>query len=146
MCLKLDKKSRYLIESIDIERERISLNRKKLLPDPWEIFSAKHGVGDLMTGSRNQCVWIMAFLLLLSAGWKDLVPYQQDAVTQSCLTQVICSKPGDEVLIRILDIDVDRKRIQMDIDSVSYDEQLGMDAGTKRSRTRDIRPNLESEQ
>jgi hypothetical protein len=33
-------------------------------------------------------------------------------------------KSGDEALVRVLDIDFNRQRVQMDIDSVSVDEQM----------------------
>ncbi|MCA9882890.1 MAG: S1 RNA-binding domain-containing protein, partial [Anaerolineae bacterium] len=38
------------IDSIDVERERIALNRKAILPDPWEAFTEAYHVGDLLQG------------------------------------------------------------------------------------------------
>lgn len=119
--LELGQEIEVLIESIDMERERISLNRKALLPDPWETFNAKHGVGDLMTGRVTNVVDYGIFVAA-DGGMEGLV-HNSKMQTLNLSHPSDMFKPGDDVLIRILDIDIDRRRIQMDIDSVTFDEQ-----------------------
>ncbi len=110
-----------LIESIDIERERISLSRKALLPDPWEVFTAHYHVGDLMEGQVTNVVDYGIFVASPS-GMEGLV-HTSKMKTLNLSHPSDMFKAGDEVLIRILDIDSNRQRVQMDIDSVSYTEQ-----------------------
>ncbi|MDQ7033641.1 MAG: S1 RNA-binding domain-containing protein [Anaerolineae bacterium] len=38
------------VDSVDIERERIALNRKAVLPDPWQSFIESYNEGQLMEG------------------------------------------------------------------------------------------------
>jgi small subunit ribosomal protein S1 len=46
-------------------------------------------------------------------------------------------KSGDEVLVRILDIDPNRQRVQMDIDSITTDEQVAWLEATQPQDTQD---------
>src|SRR5690606_33324740 len=39
-----------LVDSIDVERERIALNRKAILPDPWKSFTNTYEVNQLLEG------------------------------------------------------------------------------------------------
>lgn len=121
-ALEVGQEIDVLIEDIDIERERISLNRKKLLPDPWETFNARHAVGDLMTGIVSNVVDYGIFVAA-PGGMEGLV-HTSKMQTLNLSHPSDMFKSGDEVLVRILDIDMNRRRIQMDIDSVTYDEQL----------------------
>jgi len=121
-ALEIGQEIEVLIEEIDIERERISLNRKALLPDPWETFNAKNGVGDLMTGIVSNVVDYGIFVAA-PGGMEGLVhTSKMQSFNLSHPSDMF--KSGDAVLVRILDIDMNRRRIQMDIDSISYDEQM----------------------
>jgi small subunit ribosomal protein S1 len=104
------------IEEIDIQRERISLNRKVLLPDPWETFTGRNQIGDLILGRVTNVVDYGIFVAA-PGGMEGLVH-------TSKMQSLKVSNPrdmfqsGDEVVIRILDIDFDRQRVQLDIDSI----------------------------
>lgn len=121
-ALEIGQEIEVRIEEIDIERERISLNRKVLLPDPWETFTARYSVGDLVTGHVTN---VVDYGIFVSApgGMEGLVhTSKMQSLNLSHPSDMF--KSGDEVLIRILDIDFDRQRVQMDIDSLSVDEQV----------------------
>ena len=122
VALEIGQEIEVRIDNIDLERERIGLNRKALLPDPWEIFNAQYNVGELMTG---QVTNVVDYGIFVSApgGMEGLV-HNSKMQTLNLSHPSDMFKPDDEVLIRILDIDVNRRRIQMDIDSISYDEQM----------------------
>lgn len=122
MALEVGQEIEVRIEEIDIERERISLNRKVLMPDPWETFTGRYQVGDLVTGNVTN---VVDYGIFVSApgGMEGLVhTSKMQSLNLSHPSDMF--KAGDEVLIRVLDIDFDRKRIQMDIDSLSVDEQV----------------------
>lgn len=121
-ALEVGQEIEVRIEEIDIERERISLNRKVLLPDPWETFTARYNVGDLVTGRVTN---VVDYGIFVSApgGMEGLVhTSKMQSLNLSHPSDMF--KSGDEVLIRILDIDFNRQRVQMDIDSLTVDEQV----------------------
>lgn len=120
-ALEVGQEIEVRIEEIDIERERISLNRKALLPDPWETFTARYNVGDLVSGRVTN---VVDYGIFVSApgGMEGLVhTSKMQSLNLSHPSDMFQS--GDEVQVRILDIDFGRQRVQMDIDSLSVEEQ-----------------------
>lgn len=104
------------IEEIDIQRERISLNRKVLLPDPWETFTGRNQIGDLILGRVTNVVDYGIFVAA-PGGMEGLVhTSKMQSLKLSHPKDMFQS--GDEVIVRILDIDFDRQRVQLDIDSI----------------------------
>ena len=51
-----------LVDKVDVEKEKISLNRKALLPSPWQTFADKHAAGDLVEGEVTAVVDFGAFV------------------------------------------------------------------------------------
>jgi len=109
------------IEEIDVERERISLNRKVLLPDPWETFTGRNQIGDLLIGRVTNVVDYGIFVASPSG--------MEGLVHTSKMQNLNMSHPGDmfksddKVLVRILDIDFGRQRVQLDMDSIGLEER-----------------------
>lgn len=111
-----------LIDDVDIERERVSLNRKALLPGPWEQFTADHEVGDLLPGQVTAVVDFGAFVGfpegvegLLHKNEIHLPPHGDPA-------DVL--KSGDEVLVRVTNIEPKRQRLGLSMRRVSAAEEL----------------------
>lgn len=120
------------IEEIDIQRERISLNRKVLLPDPWETFTGRNQIGDLILGRVTNVVDYGIFVAA-PGGMEGLVhTSKMQSLKLSHPRDMFQS--NDEVVVRILDIDFDRQRVQLDIDSigklerVAWLQEQGLDA------------------
>jgi len=110
------------IEEIDIERERISLNRKVLLPDPWETFTGRNQIGDLILGRVTNVVDYGIFVAA-PGGMEGLVhTSKMQSFNLSHPRDMFQS--GDEVIVRILDIDFQRQRVQMDMDSIDQAERV----------------------
>jgi small subunit ribosomal protein S1 len=109
------------IDSIDRERERIALNRKAVLPDPWQTFTDNYNSGDLMEGIVTNVVDFGVFVAAPGGA--------QGLVHTSRMSSLGASTPrdmfreGDPVLVRIVGIDSDRGHIELSIDDVSLDEQ-----------------------
>ena len=109
------------IDSIDVERERIALNRKAVLPDPWQTFVEKYNVGDLMEGVVTNVVDFGVFVAAPGGA--------QGLVHTSRMTSLGASTPrdmfreGDDVLVRIVGINPEQQHIELSIDDVSVDEQ-----------------------
>ena len=140
-ALEIGQEIEVRIDSIDIERERIGLNRKALLPDPWETFTARCQVGDLI-GGRVTNVVDYGIFVATPAGMEGLVH-------TSKMRSLEMSNPrdqfqaGDEALVRVLDIDYPRRRIQLDIDSVSLEDRIAWMQAQGRDVT-DLRAASES--
>jgi small subunit ribosomal protein S1 len=109
------------IDGIDLEKGRISLNRRALLPSPWETFVEEHHTGELISGVITKVVEYGIFVSL-DGGVHGLVHI-------SSMSQLGLSHPeemfrkGDDVLVRIIDINLERERIALSIDDVTLAEQ-----------------------
>ena len=110
-----------MISKIDVKRERLSLDRKALLPDPWETFVKSHKVADLVTGQVMNVVDFGIFVAL-SGGAQGLVHNNQMS-TLSISHPSDMFRTGDDVLVRVESIDFEQKRIGLSIDDVTYDEE-----------------------
>lgn len=120
--LSVDDEVEVLIKQIDYERERVSLSRKALLPGPWDTVLTDYEVDDLVSGTVTSVVDFGAFVMLPS-GVEGLV-YVNQMSTYNISQPGDLVQKGDDVLVRIIDIDPDRKRLTLSMDAVSYSEHL----------------------
>ncbi len=119
--LEIGQEIEVRIEEIDIQRERISLNRKVLLPDPWETFTGRNQIGDLILGNVTNVVDYGIFVAA-PGGMEGLVhTSKMQRLNLSHPRDMF--KSGDEVIVRILDIDYGRQRVQLDLDSIDIEER-----------------------
>jgi small subunit ribosomal protein S1 len=120
--LSLDEEVEVLIQSVDVERERVSLSRKALLPSPWELFAQTHALGDLVEGRVTNVVDFGAFALV-TGGIEGLIHISEMHGTRDFAAQdVLC--PGDIVLTRILRIEPERQRLALSQRRVSQHEEI----------------------
>jgi len=108
------------VKSVDVERERISLSRKAMLPNPWDMVELDHPIGTLATGTVSNVVDFGAFVALPS-GLEGLVHVSRMSSTGVSEPGDLVRR-GDEVLVRILDINPARERITLSMDAVSSEE------------------------
>lgn len=110
-----------IVDDIDSNKNRISLNRVALLPDPWKTVETEYAVGDLVEGKVTNVVDFGVFVQLPNT--------LQGLVHVSKMSMFGSSNPhdllreGDEVLVRIISIEADRQRIGLSIDDVAVEEQ-----------------------
>jgi small subunit ribosomal protein S1 len=110
------------ILSVDVEKERVSLSRKALLPSPWETFDEKHSEGELVEGEVTNVVDFGAFVLV-SEGIEGLIHVSEMRGTWDADPQEVLY-PGDVVLARILQIDPERERLSLSQRRVRQDEEI----------------------
>ncbi len=108
------------IDAVDVERERIALNRKATLPDPWETFTAQYRGGDLFEGVVTNVVDFGVFVASES-GAQGLVHATRMASLKATPRDMF--KEGDRVIVKIVGMDVDRKHIELSIDDITEDER-----------------------
>jgi small subunit ribosomal protein S1 len=102
---------------VDLERERISLSLKKTQEDPWRQFGRLHQPGEIIDGSVTKLVPFGAFVRV-GDGIEGLVHISELADRHvETAEQVV--KVGDGVKVKVIEIDVERRRISLSIRQAS---------------------------
>jgi len=109
------------IDSIDLERERIALNRKAVLPDPWDAFMSNYNEGDLMEGVVTNVVDFGVFVAAPGGAQGLIHTTRMESLGASTPRDMF--REGDPVIVRIVGIDEVQQHIELSIDDVSVDEQ-----------------------
>jgi len=109
------------IDEINVERERISLNRAVLQPDPWDEIDEHYSIGDLVTGTVSNIADFGVFVEIPN-NLEGLV-HISEMSTYGVSNPADLVAPGDEILVRILDIDRGQQRISLSVDAVTVAEQ-----------------------
>jgi small subunit ribosomal protein S1 len=107
---------------IDVERERVSLSRKALLPSPWQQLEQKFKPGDVIEGEVKNVLDFGAFVEI-SEGIEGLVHVSEIGYSATGVPQELV-KAGERILVRILDIDPERERISLSMRRVPIEEQI----------------------
>ena len=98
---------------VDRDRERISLSIRQTREDPWEAFSAAHEVGGVVDGKVTKTVPFGAFVSVTD-GVEGLVHVSEIAMHHVESPELELTV-GQEVNVRITEIDDDRRRISLSI-------------------------------
>jgi small subunit ribosomal protein S1 len=98
---------------VDLSRERISLSLKATQQDPWQEFATGHQVGELVYGRVTKLVPFGAFVQV-GDGIEGLVHISEMAVHHVEAPEQVVN-PGEELWVKIIDIDLDRRRISLSI-------------------------------
>lgn len=99
------------IKDLNREENRISLGFKKAEDNPWEIFKANYSVGDVVKATIVSITSFGAFAQIID-GVDGLIHISQIADKKVENVKDILSV-GDEVDVKIIDIDTDAKRISI---------------------------------
>jgi predicted RNA-binding protein with RPS1 domain len=106
---------------VDLERERVSLSLKATQEDPWRQFAREHQVGNVLEGRVTKIVPFGAFV--------EIDEVIEGLVHISELAEHHVEKPEDEVrvhdrvTVKIIDIDLDRRRISLSRKQALRDEK-----------------------
>lgn len=98
---------------VDPEKGKISLSIKATQPGPWETAADKFHTGDIVTGEVKRLVSFGAFVEL-APGVEGLVHISQISHKHIGTPHEVL-KEGQEVQVKILDINVDEKRVSLSI-------------------------------
>jgi small subunit ribosomal protein S1 len=101
---------------IDRDRQRISLGLKQTQEDPWQRVVDTYHVGDELEGAVTKVVAFGAFVEILE-GVEGLVHISELAQQHVENPREIVA-PGDEVKVKILEIDSERRRLSLSIKRV----------------------------
>ncbi len=98
---------------VDRSRERISLSLKATQQDPWQEFASSHRVGELVYGRVTKLVPFGAFVQV-GDGIEGLVHISEMSAHHIDLPEQVVT-PGEELWVKIIDIDLQRRRISLSI-------------------------------
>ena len=118
---------------IDRDRQRISLGLKQTQEDPWQRVVDTYSVGDELEGKVTKVVAFGAFVEILE-GVEGLV-HISELAQQHVENPREIVQPGDDVKVKILEIDSERRRLSLSIKRVE-DQILPR---------RDVQPAVEGE-
>lgn len=109
-----------LIKDVDIERERVSLDRRALLPGPWDDFTQEYSDGDIIEGEVVSVRDFGAFVKLTDEITGLLHVSELLPGVSRDPTKVL--NPGDEILVRIIEIDKEQERVSLSMRRLPDDE------------------------
>ncbi len=98
---------------VDMDRERISLSLKATQQDPWQEFASGHRVGELVYGRVTKLVPFGSFVQV-GDGIEGLVHISEMSAHHIDLPEQVVT-PGEELWVKIIDIDLQRRRISLSI-------------------------------
>jgi len=98
---------------VDLEKERISLSLKATQIDPWQEFANTHEVGQLVYGRITKLVPFGAFVQV-GDGIEGLVHISEMAAHHVDTPEQVVT-PGEELWVKIIEIDTQRRRISLSI-------------------------------
>ena len=104
--------------SFDKNDKKVSLGLKQLVQDPWSNISEKYPEGHKLAGKVTNLVDYGAFVEL-EPGVEGLVHISEMSWTRKLRHPSQMVRPGDEVDVIILGVDVDRKRISLGMKQVA---------------------------
>ena len=101
---------------IDRDRQRISLGLKQTQEDPWQTVLNSYGPGSSLSGKVTKVVAFGAFVEIVP-GVEGLV-HISELAEHHVETPAEVVTPGEEVRVKILEIDEERRRISLSIKRV----------------------------
>ena len=101
---------------IDRDRQRISLGLKQTQEDPWQRVVDTYRVGDELEGTVTKAVTFGAFVEILD-GVEGLVHISELANHHVENPREVV-QPGDDVRVKILEIDSERRRLSLSVKRV----------------------------
>src|SRR5690348_4666318 len=98
---------------VDLDRERVSLSLKAMQEDPWRQFARTHQIGQVVPGKVTKLVPFGAFVRV-DEGIEGLVHISELAERHVEIPEQVV-QVGDEILVKVIDIDLDRRRISLSL-------------------------------
>lgn len=118
--VKLDEKIKVVVTDFEMERKRISLSLKQLLPHPWEKIEDKLKIGDKVSGRVVSLTDYGAFIEI-EKGIEGLIHISEMSWTQHISHPSQFVSMGQVVEAVILSLDKDDKKISLGMKQLTPD-------------------------
>ena len=115
-----------IVKDLDVERKRISLSLKEVQANPWKLALDRYPVGCIVKGSvRN--VTDFGIFVGLDEGIDGLVHVSDISWKQRQFKPTDFSSKGDEIEVKVLNIDVEQERLSLGIKQLTEDPWKNLD-------------------
>ena len=111
--------------SVEMDRERVSLSLKSTQEDPWQHFARTHQIGQIVPGNVTKLVPFGAFVRV-EEGIEGLVHISELAERHVEIPEQVV-QIGDQVMVKIIDIELDRRRISLSLKQANETEAAAGD-------------------
>jgi len=98
---------------VDFERERVSLSLKATQEDPWQAFARTNSINQVVNGEVTKLVPFGAFIKVFE-GIEGLVHISELAERHVEIPEQVV-QVGDKLFVKIIDIDLERRRISLSL-------------------------------
>ena len=120
--VKVGDEIEVVVLKLDRKEQRISLSRKKVLPNPWESVEERYELNQLVEGTVTRILDYGAFAEI-EPGIEGLLHVSQLSRTNvENVNEVV--KEGETHLLRVVSIDPQRQRIGLSLKAVTAQEQI----------------------
>ncbi len=124
--LKVDTRHSFKVLSVDKDKGRISLSRKRLTEDPWLSIAAEHPVESKVTGKvtnlTNNCAYV-----LLADGIEGRIHRDHLSWLPSINKPSDLLKKNEEIEAKILSYDNDKRLLELGLKEMADDPWSGID-------------------
>ena len=110
------------ILDVDLDRERVSLSLKATMEDPWRELERKHQTGEVINGVVTKLVPFGAFVRV-GEGIEGLVHISELSEQHVESPEQVVSV-GQQVRVKVVDVDVSRRRISLSTRRVAEEPEL----------------------
>ncbi len=111
-----------VVDKVQADKEKVSLNRKVLLPSPWQTFAEQWNAGDLLEGKVTAVVDFGAFVRV-AEGVEGLL-HKNEMTLPSDAEPSMALAEGDIILVRLVQIDVAQERLSLSTRRVTTAEEI----------------------
>ena len=111
---------------VDLDRERVSLSLKATQEDPWQQFARTHAIAQVVPGKVTKLVPFGAFVRV-DEGIEGLVHISELAERHVELPEQVVNV-GDELLVKVIDIDLERRRISLSLKQANEGGTIAVEA------------------
>ncbi len=115
--LEVGQEVKVKVLSVDFDKNRISLSIKQTLPEPWDDIEEKAPAGAVLDGTVKRLTDFGAFVEVFP-GVEGLVHISQIAHEHIATPGDVLSE-GENVKVKVLDVDPDRKRLALSIKALT---------------------------
>ena len=130
---------------VDLERERVSLSLKATQEDPWKEFERRYRAGEVISGQVTKLVPFGAFVRV-AQGIEGLV-HISELSTMHVESPEQIVQVGDQVQVKVIDVDVSRRRISLSMRQVGdvAPAEVEIEAEPTEQLAEEVVPELEVE-
>jgi small subunit ribosomal protein S1 len=122
-----------MVLDVDEQKRRISLGLKQTVPNPWEEFQEQYPIGSEIEGEVKNITEFGLFVGL--PGDIDGMVHLSDLSWQDSGEEAVKRyKKGDQVKVKVLDVDAEKERISLGIKQLQEDPFETALAGVKRGQ------------